>query len=228
MCSREEMTSQTAAVDFKLLFCILIPLEESIPGLELFHFFTFSSTDAKTFHFCLWQEVVLFFFPAELTLPQFYNFLHEMERAKASMECFSWACVCPCVCCMYWLNLCASDIFTWNESINWGVTCHYLLFASSVGNSLSAPRHLGEISGNILTLPSETRPVWSSSGLLSLIDVIQIWLKQTRISCNNRLNAGEMSSSQRRACSEGHTGMRTSPEAHVRALSGSDIFRRLW
>uniref|UniRef100_A0A3P9D8K4 COMM domain containing 7 n=1 Tax=Maylandia zebra TaxID=106582 RepID=A0A3P9D8K4_9CICH len=25
----------------------------------------------------------------ELTLPQFYNFLHEMERAKASMECFS-------------------------------------------------------------------------------------------------------------------------------------------
>uniref|UniRef100_A0A665VP41 COMM domain-containing protein n=1 Tax=Echeneis naucrates TaxID=173247 RepID=A0A665VP41_ECHNA len=25
----------------------------------------------------------------ELTLPQFYNFLHEMERAKASMDCFS-------------------------------------------------------------------------------------------------------------------------------------------
>ncbi|KAK3519428.1 hypothetical protein QTP70_027854 [Hemibagrus guttatus] len=25
----------------------------------------------------------------ELTLPQFYNFLHEMERAKANMECFS-------------------------------------------------------------------------------------------------------------------------------------------
>ncbi|MEQ2297399.1 COMM domain-containing protein 7, partial [Ameca splendens] len=25
----------------------------------------------------------------ELTLPQFYNFLHEMERAKASMECFA-------------------------------------------------------------------------------------------------------------------------------------------
>uniref|UniRef100_A0A3Q3WWT8 COMM domain-containing protein n=1 Tax=Mola mola TaxID=94237 RepID=A0A3Q3WWT8_MOLML len=25
----------------------------------------------------------------ELTLPQFYNFLHEMEKAKASMECFS-------------------------------------------------------------------------------------------------------------------------------------------
>uniref|UniRef100_A0A3P9IAV7 COMM domain containing 7 n=1 Tax=Oryzias latipes TaxID=8090 RepID=A0A3P9IAV7_ORYLA len=25
----------------------------------------------------------------ELTLPQFYKFLHEMERAKASMECFS-------------------------------------------------------------------------------------------------------------------------------------------
>nr|XP_020464865.1 COMM domain-containing protein 7 [Monopterus albus] len=25
----------------------------------------------------------------ELTLPQFYNFLHEMERARASMECFS-------------------------------------------------------------------------------------------------------------------------------------------
>ncbi|XP_053706078.1 COMM domain-containing protein 7 [Synchiropus splendidus] len=25
----------------------------------------------------------------ELTLPQFYNFLHEMERAKAGMECFS-------------------------------------------------------------------------------------------------------------------------------------------
>ncbi|XP_075993279.1 COMM domain-containing protein 7 [Genypterus blacodes] len=25
----------------------------------------------------------------ELSLPQFYNFLHEMERAKASMECFS-------------------------------------------------------------------------------------------------------------------------------------------
>lgn len=26
---------------------------------------------------------------SELTLPQFYSFLHEMERAKASMECFS-------------------------------------------------------------------------------------------------------------------------------------------
>lgn len=25
----------------------------------------------------------------ELTLPQFYNFLHELERAKASMDCFS-------------------------------------------------------------------------------------------------------------------------------------------
>ncbi|XP_023654658.1 COMM domain-containing protein 7 [Paramormyrops kingsleyae] len=25
----------------------------------------------------------------ELTLPQFYNFLHEMERAKASIDCFS-------------------------------------------------------------------------------------------------------------------------------------------
>ncbi|XP_053338117.1 COMM domain-containing protein 7 [Clarias gariepinus] len=25
----------------------------------------------------------------ELTLPQFYNFLHEMERAKANMDCFS-------------------------------------------------------------------------------------------------------------------------------------------
>ncbi|XP_037539976.1 COMM domain-containing protein 7 [Nematolebias whitei] len=25
----------------------------------------------------------------ELTLPQFYNFLHELERAKTSMECFS-------------------------------------------------------------------------------------------------------------------------------------------
>uniref|UniRef100_A0A3B1K5F0 COMM domain containing 7 n=1 Tax=Astyanax mexicanus TaxID=7994 RepID=A0A3B1K5F0_ASTMX len=25
----------------------------------------------------------------ELTLPQFYNFLHEMERARASMDCFS-------------------------------------------------------------------------------------------------------------------------------------------
>uniref|UniRef100_A0A672YNW5 COMM domain-containing protein 7-like n=1 Tax=Sphaeramia orbicularis TaxID=375764 RepID=A0A672YNW5_9TELE len=25
----------------------------------------------------------------ELTLPQFYHFLHEMERAKASMDCFS-------------------------------------------------------------------------------------------------------------------------------------------
>uniref|UniRef100_A0A4W5QBV2 COMM domain containing 7 n=1 Tax=Hucho hucho TaxID=62062 RepID=A0A4W5QBV2_9TELE len=25
----------------------------------------------------------------ELTLPQFYNFLHEMERNKASMDCFS-------------------------------------------------------------------------------------------------------------------------------------------
>ncbi|XP_076132665.1 COMM domain-containing protein 7 [Alosa pseudoharengus] len=25
----------------------------------------------------------------ELTLPQFYNFLHEMERAKAAMDCFS-------------------------------------------------------------------------------------------------------------------------------------------
>ncbi|XP_072412900.1 COMM domain-containing protein 7 isoform X1 [Chiloscyllium punctatum] len=25
----------------------------------------------------------------ELTLPQFYNFLHEMEQAKASLECFS-------------------------------------------------------------------------------------------------------------------------------------------
>uniref|UniRef100_A0A673HK76 COMM domain-containing protein 7-like n=1 Tax=Sinocyclocheilus rhinocerous TaxID=307959 RepID=A0A673HK76_9TELE len=25
----------------------------------------------------------------ELTLPQFYNFLHEMECAKASMDCFS-------------------------------------------------------------------------------------------------------------------------------------------
>ncbi|XP_072223347.1 COMM domain-containing protein 7 [Leuresthes tenuis] len=25
----------------------------------------------------------------ELTLPQFYNFLHEMERAKSSMECFN-------------------------------------------------------------------------------------------------------------------------------------------
>ncbi|MBN3325187.1 COMD7 protein, partial [Atractosteus spatula] len=25
----------------------------------------------------------------ELTLPQFYSFLHEMERAKASLECFS-------------------------------------------------------------------------------------------------------------------------------------------
>lgn len=47
------MTSQTAAVDFKLLLCILIPLEESIPGVELSQFFTFSSTDAKTFHFCL-------------------------------------------------------------------------------------------------------------------------------------------------------------------------------
>lgn len=47
------MTSQTAAVDFKPLLCILIPLEESIPGLELSQFFTFSSTDAKTFHFCL-------------------------------------------------------------------------------------------------------------------------------------------------------------------------------
>lgn len=176
MCSREEMTSQTAAVDFKLLLCILIPLEESIPGLELSQFFTFSSTDAKTFHFCLWQEVVLFcLFPAELTLPQFYNFLHEMERAKASMECFSWARVCPCVCCMYWLNLCACDIFTWNESINWGVTCHYLLFSPPVGNSLSARRHLGEISGNILTLPSETRPVRSSSGLLSLTDVIKYY-----------------------------------------------------
>lgn len=33
---------------------------------------------------------------SELTLPQFYNFLHEMERAKASMECFSWVCVCVC------------------------------------------------------------------------------------------------------------------------------------
>lgn len=26
---------------------------------------------------------------SELTLPQFYNFLHEMERAKANMDCFS-------------------------------------------------------------------------------------------------------------------------------------------
>ncbi|KAK7884522.1 hypothetical protein WMY93_027645 [Mugilogobius chulae] len=25
----------------------------------------------------------------ELTLPQFYNFLHELERAKASMDCFT-------------------------------------------------------------------------------------------------------------------------------------------
>ncbi|KAG7260239.1 hypothetical protein CRUP_031894 [Coryphaenoides rupestris] len=25
----------------------------------------------------------------ELTLPQFYNFLHELERAKTSMDCFS-------------------------------------------------------------------------------------------------------------------------------------------
>ncbi|KAM9429452.1 COMM domain-containing protein 7-like [Salvelinus alpinus] len=25
----------------------------------------------------------------ELTLPQFYNFLHEIKRAKASMDCFS-------------------------------------------------------------------------------------------------------------------------------------------
>uniref|UniRef100_A0A8C3IYE1 COMM domain containing 7 n=1 Tax=Chrysemys picta bellii TaxID=8478 RepID=A0A8C3IYE1_CHRPI len=32
------------------------------------------------------------FFPplsAELTLPQFYSFLHEMERVKTSLECFS-------------------------------------------------------------------------------------------------------------------------------------------
>lgn len=48
----------------------------------------------------------------------------------------------------------------------------------------------------------------------------KLLLKQTRISCNNRLNAGEMSSSQRRACSKGHTGMRTSLEAHV---SGSSV-----
>lgn len=27
---------------------------------------------------------------SELTLPQFYSFLHEMERAKSSLECFTW------------------------------------------------------------------------------------------------------------------------------------------
>ena len=29
------------------------------------------------------------FLSPELTLPQFYSFLHEMERVRASMECFS-------------------------------------------------------------------------------------------------------------------------------------------
>ncbi|XP_041700857.1 COMM domain-containing protein 7-like [Coregonus clupeaformis] len=33
--------------------------------------------------------VSFFVLSSELTLPQFYNFLHEMERAKASMDCFS-------------------------------------------------------------------------------------------------------------------------------------------
>lgn len=32
---------------------------------------------------------MLWFFPAELTLPQFYSFLHEMERVKTSLESFS-------------------------------------------------------------------------------------------------------------------------------------------
>lgn len=30
------------------------------------------------------------FLSPELTLPQFYSFLHEMERVRASMECLSW------------------------------------------------------------------------------------------------------------------------------------------
>lgn len=166
MCSGEEMTSQTAAVDFKLLLCILIPLEESIPGLELSQFFTFSSTDAKTFHSCLWQEVVLFFLPCRTDAASVLQ-LPARDGASQGQHGVLQLSVCVSVCvCMYWLNLCACDIFTWNESINWGVTCHYLLFASTVGNSLSAPRHLGEISGNILTLPSETRPVQACCLLL--------------------------------------------------------------
>lgn len=38
----------------------------------------------------------LTFLPPELTLPQFYSFLHEMERVRTSMECFSWF-LSPCI-----------------------------------------------------------------------------------------------------------------------------------
>ena len=37
------------------------------------------------------------FLSPELTLPQFYSFLHEMERVRTSMECFSWFLSLPCI-----------------------------------------------------------------------------------------------------------------------------------
>ena len=37
-----------------------------------------------------WLGEVFIFLFTELTLPQFYSFLHQMEKAKASLEYFGW------------------------------------------------------------------------------------------------------------------------------------------